>query len=68
MAAKLFLCLIGLLSLLVLFSTKSDAFGNGALSGGKRAFKMMSDFQVSASNAMSFVFPFYLLHYECDLA
>ena len=70
MAAKLFPCLIGLLSLLVLFPTESDAFANGGNSGipGKRALEELSDFQVSTSNAMSFVFLFYLLHNECDLA
>ena len=70
MAAKLFPCLIGLLSLLVLFPTESDAFANGGKSGipGKRALEELSDFQVSTSNAMSFVFLFYLLHNECDLA
>lgn len=52
MVAKLFPCLIGLLSLLVLFPTESDAFANGGNSGipGKRAFEDLSDFQDADEN------------------
>lgn len=47
MATKVFSCLLVVFVLLAVFSSESDAFGNGAMPGGKRLFQRKKGLPVS---------------------